>query len=1360
MLVRVFYWCFIKVFIVGSTSFLIAQEVQFMSRDYHKKIWTTANGLPVNHAHELDEDAQGFIWICTVEGLIRFDGISFQVFNSENVGIFKSNAIQKIEPLRNENWVLSSDFFLYKYKNGVFYESGLPFKRVHGIWGDMKNNVLYLMEGRNFHVIKDGQVVYSKKQVFPLLGRITQNGFLFNSERKLYHYTLNKNNFIEIKLDFLTPKVIYSFYYDEIDHRYYIMDNNELMWINQYGKTSRFPELDHVIITNTETSSPRSLTFFRNGYYVQKQKSSYANRNIDRANELSKRAKYSETDNGVIAHTEQNLLINGKLFETFQTDLIDAIQDRRGIIWVATANGLIAYQQHKIRVLGKKNGMGNEAIYWIKQTVNGKIYAGSLTTDGYEFDGKRFFSKKVEGYTLSVVAEDGKGNIWGGSGKICLMTSIGGQDQVCADSPNNMEALNSFYRDQNGRFWLSYPGLLYQTSDLKMGWQKISDEQGKDLTGVYRMQDGLRGEVWFGTRSAGLYRFVAGKIKLFLSPDEPCGRGVREIVPESPTEIWLGTESNGICHIRFDSQGKVLKITKVSKENGLFKDGIHRIIDDKLGRFWMNTNYGIFWVLKKDLFAFVAGKSHWVPSVAYAEVQGMPNREGNGGKQDAGQLMKDGTLWFPTMEGIVVVNPRKISKDTMSGLTSYLVGIESRGKRIEPKEAVNLSSNTRDLTFHYSALSFEYPSNTLFRVRLEGYDEHWRTATALRSVNYTNLEKGEYTLYVQAGVGGKWGKSSIYSFRILPFWYETLWFRVGTFMFIIGLIYGGIKKRTSILSERAKELEYMVKMRTEEIKKQQKILEEKNIQLEGQTRKIIEQADQLKSLNEIKSRLFINVAHEIRTPLTVITEPIRIFLNKYEDKLSTSDIWLFKTALNNGNRVLELVNQILQIARLEAGMIQLDLHEFSIVSILKDWIYGNFKGMAEMKKIELRLDMPEHEIIAEVDIGKIHTILSNIIQNALNYSPANSIVTVSVKVFTKENTLQISVTDQGAGIKKEELAQIFSWYYRSPEHADSTGTGIGLSLSKELSKAMQGDLVVESERGVGSTFTLTLPIKIKSDETKVLSVTQVAQEQAGKEVKEESKAVSDHKPLILIVEDNEDIAGLLVHYFSDCYRVVSAKNGEEALLLAKSKLPDLVITDVMMPIMDGWQFIEKFRQFKVFRAIPVIVLTARADAEGFHQSVASGADAYIPKPFSVEAVALQVKNLLQLQAEIALNIQTHQILPSQEEATSKFTTDGHDDAMLEAFNAYVLGHLDQPDLDVNAIAEHLGMSRSVLFRRLSNLIHTSPKQYINRLRMEQAMKLLKAGVPVVQVTFAVGYQSHAGFSKAFKSHFGISPSEV
>jgi len=294
-------------------------------------------------------------------------------------------------------------------------------------------------------------------------------------------------------------------------------------------------------------------------------------------------------------------------------------------------------------------------------------------------------------------------------------------------------------------------------------------------------------------------------------------------------------------------------------------------------------------------------------------------------------------------------------------------------------------------------------------------------------------------------------------------------------------------------------------------------------------------------LNEIKSRLFINVAHEIRTPLTVITEPIRIFLNKYKDSLTTSDIWFFDTALNNANRVLDLVNQILHIARLEEGMVQLDLREFPIVSMLKDWVHGNFRGIAEMKQIELRLDIPEQEIIAVVDIGKIQTILSNIVQNALNFSPANSVVTVRVKVSTTENTLQISVTDQGTGIKKEELDQIFSWYYRSPEHADSTGTGIGLSLSKELSKAMQGDLVVESERGVGSTFTLSLPIEIKSAETKALATSHVTQEQLGEVVEEERNLASIHKPLLLLVEDNEDIAGLLAHYLSGRYRVVRAK---------------------------------------------------------------------------------------------------------------------------------------------------------------------------------------------------------------------------
>ncbi|HRR09503.1 MAG TPA: response regulator [Rhodothermales bacterium] len=1353
-------YLFVILHIIFFHGSLMAQTQGMYVKNFQKRVWSTVHGLPVNHANELDEDDEGFIWICTVEGLVRFDGMIFKVFSKENVSIFKSNSFQKVEPLGKDVWFLSSDQYLYRYHGGVFTQGDLPFKRVDQIWGDRANNLLYLIENGNFHIVKNRKIIFTEKNLNPLLGRITKEGILLNTERKLYHYFNNKNKIEEINFEIIKPNVIYSYLYSQEESVTYVMDNTWRMWMYSKGEVSRVSILDGVVFPSSEGQYPFSLTFIKSGMFYKKEKDKLIRRGEEVKSHSPKRAKYSLTSLGRLEFTEQSILLNGQLFDEFNTTISDAIVDKRGMIWVSTAKGLVQYYKKYVHMIGHAEGIINDAIYWIHETEKGEIYAGDLTSIGYQFDREKFIPKTIDGHVLTVVTEDNKGNVWAGSGKICQIHPANLQNRLCVDVPNNMEALNSVFSDKLGNFWVAYPNILYRSNNLSKGWEKVSDVSGKTIWGVYRIQDGRNGEVWFGTKSQGLFRYSKGKIIQFILPEEACGSGIREIIPDTATSLLLGTESNGICHIKLDINGKLVKQVRIGKEEGLFQNGIHRIIDDGHGRYWMNTNYGIFWVFKKDVYDYIAGRTSWVPSLALTEAHGLNNREGNGGKQDAGQKMKDGTIWFPTMKGIAVIDPNKIPDRMLSGVKNYLSEVEHVGETLPLQNNITYPQYVRDIVFKYGALSFEFPENTLFRVKLVGYDENWRPATSLRMVNYTNLDYGYYTLQIQAGIGGKWGNTTSYSFYITSYWYETLWFKLLLFLLTIGIIYAGIKSRVNFLTNRAKYLEKIVHERTIAIQHQQETLQEQHLQLQEQTQKIVEQTNKLKSLDEVKSRLFVNLAHEIRTPLTIMIEPIRLLQKKYSARLTDSDKWMVDIALENGKRILDLVNQLLQIARLEAGVIPLSLKTVSIVSVLKEWLEINYGKIDTITGVEIRTEIPNEEFQVITDIEKVYTILSNLVSNAIKYSPKGSCTIIRFHSEPKEKKIYLSVSDQGTGIDPKLLDQIFTWYYRSPEHADSTGTGIGLSLSKELAKSLDGDLTVQSELGVGSTFTLILPyVQALPDslpEPKRAKNVLLTQEL---EKPRDYKPTGKTKPKILLVEDNVEIAQLLIRYLSENYQVSIAINGKEALVKAKESLPDLVITDIMMPEMDGWTFMRQFRKIKDFRAIPVIVITAKADAQAFHDSLDFGADAYITKPFSLETVGLQVQNLLQLKREIAQKTHIKMLIP---ENTPKMTLPVKDDreTFLYTFDGFVVAHLDEANLDINILAHKMGMSRSLLFRKLKEAANASPKQYINRLRMEHAMKLLKANVPVTQVTFAVGYQSLAGFSKAFKSHFGISPSEV
>lgn len=1315
------------------------------------------DGLAVNHAYEIDEDRSGFLWLSTVEGLVRYDGISFMTFNTKNVSLFQTNAVQKTEVLRDDVWLLTGDRLLFRYRKNQFEKPNLPFSHVDNIMADQHSGVLYLMEEGNLHVIQNDRIIYSKRNTALILNRITTDGALLHTPHILYHFRLRSKSMSTLDFSFLGVHQIYAYTYVADEDRYYVQDNLRRMWTYQRGVTQRLTALDDVSIPTSEDQTPEAFTYFKNGIFYQIHFGQTALLGKAPQDPNALQTKYTKFANGRIAFTGHSLVVNDQLFDTLESNISDAIIDRRGTLWVTTPTGLLQYQRAPIQIMGKSKGLQNEAVYWIHQTRSGTIYAGDLSDHGYVWDGQQFRLKQIQGANLLVVTEDEHGNVWGGSGLICPIEPQEAKPR-CVAAPVNMDALNTVYRDHHGMFWLSYPDVLYQSDRLEQPWKLIRDTSGKQIGRVYRIQDGKAGDVWFGTRNAGLFRFANGQMKQVLAPNQPCGSGVRDIVPDSPTSLWLGTESNGLCYLKLNVSGAAIQVTQMGIAQGLFQNGIHRILEDQMGRFWMNTNYGIFWVFKKDLYDFVQGKIHWIPSLAYTEEHGLLNREGNGGKQDAGAVMQDGTLWFPTMGGIAIIDPRHIPSQVLSGLPAYLISVEHKGQQRSWADHQTFPSNIRDLTFSYSARSFDYPKNTLFRIQLKGYDETWRPTTTSRVVNFTNLEQGTYQLYIQAGIGGKWGAPSVFTFSIAPYWYETMLFKLFALFSIIGLAYAAIRSRTAYLSLRAKQLEETVRSRTIEIQHQQETLKDQNARLQAQTRQISEQAEQLKSLDETKSRLFINLAHEIRTPLTVITEPLSLYRKRHAPHLSEQDSRMFDTALRNGNRVLELVNQLLQIARLEAGMEQVTLTKVRLGAQLQDWVQGFFRSGADAKRVTLHLELPPQDIMVMTDEAKLHTILSNLVSNAIKYSRPESRVEIQLSLPPSGHQFQISVIDQGKGIRPADLEQIFTWYFRAPEHADTTGTGIGLSLSRELARSMGGELSVASQTGIGSVFTLVLPLEQVTSATVLPEPVQV--QQPAKPDAPPSEASEDlQRPLVLIVEDNPDIAALLSDYLRADYRTLIAPNGQEGLNIAIAQPPDLVITDVMMPLVDGWTFIHTLRNIRLFKATPIIVLTARADAEGLHGSLNSGADAYIPKPFSLETIGLQVRNLLHLQREIARKIQVT-FLSMPVDASPAEAGEMPDTTFIRILNHFILNHLDETELDVESLAVHLGLSRSVLFRRIKETLQQTPKQYINRIRMEQAMRLLRAEMPATQVAFAIGYQSLSGFSKAFKAHFGTSPSDV
>ncbi len=516
---------------------------------------------------------------------------------------------------------------------------------------------------------------------------------------------------------------------------------------------------------------------------------------------------------------------------------------------------------------------------------------------------------------------------------------------------------------------------------------------------------------------------------------------------------------------------------------------------------------------------------------------------------------------------------------------------------------------------------------------------------------------------------------------------------------------------------------------------------------------------QLQELDKLKSRFFANISHEFRTPLTLILGQIDSIMSgnigmKEKGKLQVAD--------RNAKRLLTLINQLLDLSRLESGSMELKAEQHNIVSFLKSLFYS-FESLAESKRIILKFESEFNIIPVVFDPDKMEKIFLNIISNAFNFTDTEG--EIEVGLSTIDSIVEIRITDSGIGIPSDRLPNIFDRFYQVDGSATRKheGTGIGLALTKELIELHKGNISVNSKEGEGSEFILQLPLgdyEIKKDELykqladKSLQINNLETTEAEEKNTVLSSSGSDNDEIILIVEDNPDVRNYIRELLETGYRVIEASNGEEGVSKAKDEIPDLIITDVMMPEMDGFQFCKKVRNNEKTSHIPLVMLTAKAGFDDKIEGLESGIDAYLTKPFKAKELIVQIDNLLKQRKLLRERFSKSTVIkPSEVSAISA------DQVFLQKTIQKIENHFGDSQFSVEHLAEHLNMSISQLNRKLNALIGQPSGQLIRSLRLQRAADLLKQNsASVSEICYNLGFNDHAYFSRAFKKQFGCSPS--
>jgi signal transduction histidine kinase/DNA-binding response OmpR family regulator len=711
---------------------------------------------------------------------------------------------------------------------------------------------------------------------------------------------------------------------------------------------------------------------------------------------------------------------------------------------------------------------------------------------------------------------------------------------------------------------------------------------------------------------------------------------------------------------------------------------------------------------------------------------------------------KDGMIILVDLHGFSAFNPMSLEvvKDPVSPmLTKLWVNNQAfSGRQYQGKSEFSIPADVvaldelmidyqhNNFSLEYSAMEMADPKKNLYRHILEGYDDEWvETDFTNRTATYTNLPPGTYTFRVKASNHhGVWSVNErTLKVIILPPPWRTWWAYSGYGIVIVGLLLWG--RGNIVQRERLKSSLAVAKVEQEK----------EHFELE-----------KAKEVDRVKTSFFTNISHEFRTPLTLIQGPVQDLLEKAGADKKTRDN--LKLIHRNSELLLKLINQLLDLAKLESGSLKVENTKGELTGFIRA-VASAFTSHSEQKDVRLITEVQPTDLYASFDKDKLETILINLVNNAIKFTPPGGRVITRARL-EEENKLHIEVQDSGIGIAPEYHEKIFERFQQLSESHKEVGTGIGLALVKELVLLMKGSIHVKSALNEGSLFTVILPVELVEADSALIqlapAVEGIESLSTGMQSHESRETVTG-LPTVLVVEDNTDLRGFIIDALGEEFNFLEAADGKQGLELASTDVPDLVISDVMMPEMDGITMAGKIRKDIRTSHIPLILLTAKSTDDSRIKGLEGGADDYLTKPFNKSELLLKVRNGISRQYKLREKLRAELMT-----TTTKTVVQSADDKFLSRVKECIIARIGDEQLSVESLAEEIGMSRVQLYRKLTALTGMSVNELIRKLRLQKAAQLLgqKWG-PVSQVAYEVGFSNLSYFSKVFKEEFSVLPSE-
>lgn len=1041
--------------------------------------------------------------------------------------------------------------------------------------------------------------------------------------------------------------------------------------------------------------------------------------------------------------TDSPLFVPPK-FLTFTPNGIGWLNVDDGVLMVHLANQKFRNYLTNIKIFDQ-NGYSARGIYVEGDTMYsnglGFSYKTNLKTGEYEPFGPNTGFYGVmwdqEAFKRLALVKDSEDNLWY-TDEAFRVAQYDRKQKKFTDYSYRKSALDSFRTrsidysvhwaaifDQNKTLWLGRrAGMAFKKPESAYlenfeNYGEYTELRNAGVFSFYENKDGI----WIAAET-GLYLMsLNGQIlKRYCQQGKyhlPYNNLVH-IREDAEGNLWLASRGGGI--IRLDT--KTGQFEQWTTKQGLSDNVVYATYEDDFGFIWASSNRGIMRIRKGDFQVST-----------FLEGDGLNTEEFN---TTSHFQANDGRIFFGNIDGITVFQPADFMEDA-AAKSIHLSKLEIQNRsdglyanatqKLSESNAIVLSPNELGFNLQFSLLDFKGANYNSYSYLIEELDGDWHFIDE-PEVRINALPYGNFTLKIRGqSLRGQWSETLSLPIRVIKPFYLRWWFLASLFFAVATIVW------------------LLVKARIKNLKKQQERLE---IEVEKRTEQIRQQAEELKSMDRLKSRFFANVSHELRTPLTLILGPISSLIKKDIPEQIKHDLLRVE---RNANSMSNLVEEILDLSKLEANQLSIST-EPTLVKEYFEILFTNFLSQARLKDIHYNYQFSGNEQVSvQLDQRIVNRIVTNLLSNAFKFTPSEGEIHLRVKLNT--GSIEVEVSDTGVGISQADLPHIFERFFQTKDTTKAVqgGTGIGLAMSKELAQLLGGSLNVLSQENEGTTFVLSLPCEesrsidqeVKKPDVEVVSKELVNEEDAEWLVKSD----------LLIVEDNLDMQAYLREVLSDFSSIEVAHHGKDGLKKLKtSKLPDIIISDMMMPEMDGLEFLETIRKNPDTYDIPLLMLTARSAEEDKMRAFTLGVDDYLLKPFSVDELKARLKNLLKnaiARKKARLNEETEEQQPLPEQRNS----------WLSELNEIVEKHVHEVDFNIATVAERIGLSERQFQRNLKKATGLTPVVYLKEIRLQMARNYLegKSFTQVSSVSEAVGFTSTAYFSKLFKERFGKLPSD-